>query len=141
MNKIIVIILGFILGIVTVLVGTNIYFKIKIANQVPIIIEAESKIPYDYLGKFTISFYNLNKNRTAQGTEVRDGHTVACDTNVIPANSYIYIEDFGVRQCVDTGLHIKQHRLDIYVNKDTKELLRMGIQKKKVYLIKEYKNE
>jgi len=104
-------------------------------EQEPIIVVEESPIPNEYLGEFTLSFYNLNKNRTSQGTEVREGHTVACDTKVIPANSYIYIEGYGVRQCVDTGANIKGKRLDIYMNKSTQDLLKLGIQKRKVYLI------
>ena len=136
MNKLLIVAIGFILGVITVLVSVNCYYKIKLAHQVPVIIEYDSKVPYRYIGKFTVSHYNLNKNRTAQGTEVMDGHTIACDTRVIPANSYVYIEGYGVRQCVDTGLHIKGNRIDIYMNKPTKELFELGIKKDiKVYQI------
>lgn len=130
-------VLGFIIGFVGILVVWNIYLNIQLSNQVPTFIETEIPIKYEPLGEHTISFYNLNKNRTAQGTEVRDGHTVACDTNIIPANSYIYIEGWGVRQCVDTGLHIKGNRIDLYLNKPTQELLNMGLEKRKVYLLGE----
>lgn len=137
MKNIILSIVGFVLGVLVVVAATNVYLKIKLAHQPQVIIQYDSKIPYEYLGDFVITFYNLNKNRTAQGTEVRDGHTVACDTKLIPANSYIYIEGYGVRQCVDTGYHIKNKRLDIYMNKPTKELLELGVKNRKVYRILE----
>lgn len=136
-SKAILTVLGFMVGVAVVLIVWNVILRVQAMRQPPIVIEKPSPIEHNYLGEHTISFYNLNKNRTAQGTEVRDGHTIACDTSHIPANSYVYIEGWGVRQCVDTGLHIKGKRIDLYLNKPTDELLQLGIQKKKVYLLGE----
>ena len=133
MKTVIYFTIGFVIGVFAITMS----YKFIIDSKKPIIIEEKTPIQYERLGEYTVSFYNLNKNRTAQGTEVREGHTVACDTSIIPANSYIYIKDWGIRQCVDTGLNIKGNKIDIYLNKSTKELKELGLQKKEVFLIKD----
>ena len=89
-----------------------------------------------FIGEHTITFYNLNKNKTATRTVPKHNHTVACDFTKIPKNSYIYIEGYGKRKCEDTGKLIRNKRIDIYMAKSTDELLKLGKQKKKVWIVK-----
>lgn len=95
----------------------------------------EVKEQKTFIGEHTITFYNLNKNRTATRTVPKHNHTVACDFTKIPKNSYIYIEGYGKRKCEDTGVYGK--KIDIYMARPTKELLQMGKQTKNVYILTE----
>ena len=69
-------------------------------------------------------------------TLVPKGITEACDESVIPLNTYIEIEGYGVRKCQDTGSKIINKRLDLYFDSH-QEALKFGKKKLKVYLAKE----
>ncbi|MDO3412915.1 ubiquitin-like domain-containing protein [Saccharibacillus sp. CPCC 101409] len=52
--------------------------------------------------------------RTATGTTVTEGRTIAVDPNVIPLGWWVYIEGYGYRKAEDTGSAIKGKKIDIY---------------------------
>nr|WP_280521514.1 3D domain-containing protein [Paenibacillus mangrovi] len=52
--------------------------------------------------------------RTATGTHVTEGRTIAVDPNVIPLGWWVYIEGVGFRRAEDTGGAIKGNKIDIY---------------------------
>ncbi|GGG08146.1 hypothetical protein GCM10010912_60940 [Paenibacillus albidus] len=52
--------------------------------------------------------------RTASGTRVTEGRTIAVDPNVIPMGWWVYIEGLGFRRAEDTGGAIKGNKVDIY---------------------------
>ncbi|WP_249930605.1 3D domain-containing protein, partial [Paenibacillus polymyxa] len=52
--------------------------------------------------------------RTASGTRVTEGRTIAVDPNVIPIGWWVYIEGVGFRRAEDTGGAIKGHKIDVY---------------------------
>lgn len=134
MTKILITIIGFILGVTTVMVSTNIYYKIKIAKQQPVIIEYRNNIPHTSMGEFDITFYTHTGNKTATGVYPQIDRTVATDPNVIPYGSIIYVDGYGAFIAEDTGADIKNKRLDIFVG-TRKEAVEKGRTKAKVYLI------
>ncbi|OWR27493.1 hypothetical protein CDO73_22135 [Saccharibacillus sp. O23] len=52
--------------------------------------------------------------RTATGTTVTEGRTIAVDPNVIPLGWWVYIEGIGYRKAEDTGGAIKGKKIDVY---------------------------
>jgi uncharacterized protein YabE (DUF348 family)/3D (Asp-Asp-Asp) domain-containing protein len=52
--------------------------------------------------------------RTASGTRVTEGRTIAVDTSVIPMGWWVYIEGIGFRRAEDTGGAIKGNKIDVY---------------------------
>ncbi|MCQ4088947.1 ubiquitin-like domain-containing protein [Saccharibacillus sp. JS10] len=52
--------------------------------------------------------------RTASGTTVTEGRTIAVDPNVIPLGWWVYIEGYGYRKAEDTGSAIKGKKIDMY---------------------------
>lgn len=134
MAKILITVLGFILGVMTVLVSTNIYYKIKISKQQPVIIEYRNNIPHTYMGEFDITFYTHTGNKTSTMVYPQIDRTVATDPNVIPYGSIIYVDGYGAFIAEDTGPDIKNNRLDIFVG-SRKEAIEKGRVKAKVYLI------
>jgi uncharacterized protein YabE (DUF348 family)/3D (Asp-Asp-Asp) domain-containing protein len=52
--------------------------------------------------------------RTASGTRVTEGRTIAVDTSVIPMGWWVYIEGVGFRRAEDTGGAIKGNKIDVY---------------------------
>lgn len=52
--------------------------------------------------------------RTASGTRVTEGRTIAVDPNVIPIGWWVYIEGVGFRRAEDTGGAIKGNKIDVY---------------------------
>lgn len=51
---------------------------------------------------------------TASGTRVKEGRTIAVDTNVIPMGWWVYIEGIGFRRAEDKGSAIKGNKIDVY---------------------------
>ena len=97
-----------------------------------------------YLGEFTVTAYcgckifngKWTGSPCKNGEYPQQGVTVACDPNVIPLNTYIEIEGYGVRKCQDTGSKIINKRLDLYFDSH-QEALNFGVKRIKVYLAKE----
>lgn len=52
--------------------------------------------------------------RTATGTRVTEGRTIAVDPGIIPLGWWVYIEGVGFRRAEDTGGAIKGNKIDIY---------------------------
>lgn len=52
--------------------------------------------------------------RTASGTKVTEGRTIAVDPNVVPLGWWVYIEGIGFRRAEDTGGAIKGNKIDVY---------------------------
>lgn len=52
--------------------------------------------------------------RTASGTRVMEGRTIAVDPSIIPIGWWVYIEGVGFRRAEDTGGAIKGHKIDVY---------------------------
>ena len=101
----------------------------KIDNSVAEKKWAEEEKAKRYLGAFELTFYcscqkccSIPNNKCANGEYPKEGLTVACDPRVIPLGTYIEIEGFGVRKCMDTGSAIKSRKLDVYVSSHSKAL-------------------
>ena len=106
--------------------------------------EAEKDKQERYLGEFLVTAYcgcnSCNGIWTGSpcknGEYPQQGITVACDPNVIPLNTYIEIEGYGMRKCQDTGSKIKKFRLDLYFSSH-QEALKFGKKTLKVYKAKD----
>lgn len=72
-----------------------------------------------------------NYGKTASGTHVKEGRTVACPKSM-KFGTKLYIEGFGYRVCEDRGKDIVENRLDIYVDsvKKARELGRQNVRVK-----------
>jgi uncharacterized protein YabE (DUF348 family) len=73
---------------------------------------------YKKLIQVSTTAYSANEpgigTRTATGTRVTEGRTIAVDPNVIPLGWWVYIEGVGFRRAEDTGGAIKGNKIDIY---------------------------
>lgn len=91
----------------------------QLANPLP-----PGELLHEYVGEFHATAYCCEEyphicggnGITASGTKPQQGVTCAADWSVLPAGTYIYIEDVGVRRVEDTGSAIKGQRLDIAVD-------------------------
>ena len=98
----------------------------------------------EYLGEMTITAYCgcRSCNGRWYGSPAKNGEaleeewTVAVDPNVIPINSYIYIEGVGIRKAQDTGSAIKGNKIDLYFgsHSDTGD---WGTRGRRVWVIKQ----
>lgn len=87
----------------------------------------------EYIGEFTITFYcGCEKCNgkwfgcpATNNEPLEDDYTIAVDTSVIPINTYVYVDGFGIRKACDTGSAIIGNRIDIYVS-NHEECLRLG---------------
>ena len=113
----------------------------KIDNSVAEKKWAEEEKAKRYLGEFTVTAYcncpiccgKWSGSACKNGEYPQQGITVACDESVIPLNTYIEIEGYGVRKCQDTGSKIINKRLDLYFDSH-QEALKFGKKNLKVYL-------
>lgn len=79
---------------------------------------------YQYLGEFEATAYSIEEGgngRTATGTYVEQGRTIAVDPSVIPLGSRVRItSDYpgvsGEYLAEDTGSGIKNNTIDIYMD-------------------------
>ena len=78
-----------------------------------------------YIGEYKISHYCAEKyehicgtgsGKTATGTKVTPGRTIAVDPTVIPYGSQVYIEGYGFRTAEDCGGWVKGKHIDMAVN-------------------------
>lgn len=73
-------------------------------------------------------------NKTATGRPTFKG-MVAVDPKVIPLNTILYVEGYGIAIAGDTGGAIKGHDIDLFFE-TSKEVYNFGRQNKKVYILK-----
>lgn len=79
--------------------------------------------------------------KTASGTRVQEGRTIAVDPDVIPLGWWVYIEGVGFRRAEDTGGAIKGNKIDVYYD-SLDQALNFGRKKgKTVYVIGPVKPE
>ncbi|WDH82734.1 ubiquitin-like domain-containing protein [Paenibacillus urinalis] len=79
--------------------------------------------------------------KTASGTRVQEGRTIAVDPDVIPLGWWVYIEGVGFRRAEDTGGAIKGNKIDVYYD-SLEQALNFGRKKgKTVYVIGPVKPE
>ncbi|WP_322908050.1 ubiquitin-like domain-containing protein [Paenibacillus campi] len=72
------------------------------------------------LNNVTLTAYSSQEpglgTRTASGTRVTEGRTIAVDTDVIPMGWWVYIEGIGYRRAEDTGSAINGKKIDVYID-------------------------
>jgi uncharacterized protein YabE (DUF348 family)/3D (Asp-Asp-Asp) domain-containing protein len=56
--------------------------------------------------------------KTASGTTVQQGRTIAVDPDVIPLGWWVYIDGIGLRRAEDTGGAIKGNKIDVYYDSE-----------------------
>ncbi|WP_339318173.1 ubiquitin-like domain-containing protein [Paenibacillus sp. FSL R10-2734] len=78
--------------------------------------------------------------KTASGTRVTEGRTIAVDPNVIPIGWWVYIEGLGFRRAEDTGGAIKGHKVDVYFD-SLSHVRNFGRKSRTVYVIGPVKPE
>ncbi|OBZ15436.1 hypothetical protein A8L34_29195 [Bacillus sp. FJAT-27264] len=78
--------------------------------------------------------------RTASGTRVTEGRTIAVDPNVIPIGWWVYIEGLGFRRAEDTGGAIKGNKVDVYYD-SLNHARNFGRKSRTVYVIGPVKPE
>ncbi|MNJ56817.1 Cell wall-binding protein YocH precursor [compost metagenome] len=70
------------------------------------------------LKNVTLTAYSAEEDgigtRTASGTRVTEGRTIAVDKSVVPMGWWVYIEGIGFRKAEDTGGSIKGNKMDVY---------------------------
>jgi len=96
---------------------------------------------------FRATFYNANckgcSQHTKSGRKLKPGVTISVDPKVIPLGTWVEITfpdgRKEIRRADDTGGKIKGRRVDIYYPKSRKALLKMGVQKVKIRILKNYK--
>lgn len=70
------------------------------------------------LKNVTLTAYSSEEDgigtRTASGTRVTEGRTIAVDKSVVPLGWWVYIEGIGFRKAEDTGGAIKGNKIDVY---------------------------
>lgn len=78
--------------------------------------------------------------RTASGTRVTEGRTIAVDPNVIPIGWWVYIDGLGFRRAEDTGGAIKGNKVDVYFD-SLSHARNFGRKSRTVYVIGPVKPE
>lgn len=79
--------------------------------------------------------------KTASGTDVTEGRTIAVDPDVIPLGWWVYIEGYGFYRAEDTGGKVKGKIVDIYFDSSS-QVKRFGRKKgNTVYVIGPVKPE
>ncbi|NMM55267.1 3D domain-containing protein [Paenibacillus aquistagni] len=79
--------------------------------------------------------------KTASGTKVTEGRTIAVDPDVVPLGWWVYIEGYGFYRAEDTGGAVKGKIMDIYFD-NSSQVKRFGRKKgNTVYVIGPVKPE
>ncbi|AIQ71829.1 MULTISPECIES: 3D domain-containing protein [Paenibacillus] len=78
--------------------------------------------------------------KTASGTRVTEGRTIAVDPNVIPIGWWVYIDGLGFRRAEDTGGAIKGNKVDVYYD-SLSHARNFGRKSRTVYVIGPVKPE
>ncbi|AIQ50118.1 3D domain-containing protein [Paenibacillus sp. FSL R7-0331] len=78
--------------------------------------------------------------KTASGTRVTEGRTIAVDPSVIPIGWWVYIEGLGFRRAEDTGGAIKGNKIDVYYD-SLSHARNFGRKSRTVYVIGPVKPE
>ncbi len=93
------------------------------------------------LGNFKLTFYcpceicnGRTDAKTASGTTMAEGRTIAVDKSIIPLGSRIYIDGFGEFIAEDTGSAIIGNRIDVCVSSHDRAY-ELGVQYGDVYLL------
>ena len=96
-----------------------------------------------YMGEYKITHYcagnyphicGAGTGKTATGTKLTPGRTVAVDPNVIPYGSNIYIEGYGFRVAEDCGGAVKNNQIDVAVTTHD-EASSLGVKSGGVWLL------
>lgn len=95
---------------------------------------------YSDYGEFKLTFYckcakccGTNTGKTASGTYVEEGRTVAVSRAQIPMGTKLHIDGFGDFIAEDTGSGIGKNRIDIYVDSHSKAW-DLGVKYARVYV-------
>ena len=104
----------------------------------------ENRGKLEYVGVWTGTFYtpsadecSNNKGITASGRPVQPGKTIAVDPKYWKLGTRFYIEGIGEVVADDTGSKVKgRNRFDLCIL-DKETALKVGVVKRKVYLIKD----
>ncbi|UNK18515.1 G5 domain-containing protein [Paenibacillus sp. N3/727] len=90
--------------------------KVKVNNVV-----SRAGVDFEYkkvLNNVSMTAYSAEQKgigtRTASGTRVTEGRTIAVDPSVVPIGWWVYIEGVGFRRAEDTGGAIKGNKIDVY---------------------------
>lgn len=115
------------------IVSTNLQTEIKKSLDLGIQLDMANATLYDlkntsyelvYLGEYQITHYCAEKyehicgtgsGKTATGTNVTPGRTIAVDPSVIPYGAQVYIEGYGFRQAEDCGGWVNGKHIDMAV--------------------------
>lgn len=117
--------------IILVLSGVCIYKEYR----QPIVIETEvCPIPNEYIGEFDTTFYTHTGNKCSTGVYPKTNRTVAVDPKIIPYGTMIYVENYGFYIAEDCGLHVKNKRLDIFLD-SKEECIKQGRKTLKVWVL------
>lgn len=98
------------------------------------------------LGKFKMSFYSLDRRCVGEsegygksGRKVIPFKSVAVNPKVIPLDTFLYIEGYGVVQIDDTGSKVKGRKIDLFTNWSYEKMMQEGIKNVNVYLLERVK--
>lgn len=93
------------------------------------------------LGNYKLSFYcpcaecnGRSDAKTAMGTTMSEGRTIAVDSSIIPLGSRVYIDGYGVFIAEDTGGAIKGSRIDVCVSSHSRAY-ELGIKYADIYVL------
>jgi len=65
--------------------------------------------------QYEFTAYTHTGYRCATMVYPQEGVTIAVDPKVIPLNSWVYVEEYGLRKAMDTGGDIKGKRVDLFL--------------------------
>lgn len=96
-----------------------------------------------YIGEYQITHYCAEKyahicgtgsGKTATGTNVTPGRTIAVDPSVIPYGSEVYIEGYGWRMAEDCGSAVNGKHIDVAVQTHS-DAMSFGVKNTGVWIL------